>query len=59
MVIIKNTMLTRNDLFRHYCQHDNALMLDIIIQAAFKSMSDYELAKAFNLRVLRRGYFVN
>lgn len=52
-------MLTRSDLFRHYCQQNNTLMQDIGIQAMFKSLSDSELAREFNLRVLRRGYFIN
>lgn len=49
-------MITRNDLrLQHFGRYaDEAGNI-----AAFKMMSDNQLAKYFNLKVLRRGYFVN
>lgn len=46
-------MITRNTIYRWFkIEHDAP---DFI----FKSMSDDDLAKDYNLKVLRKGYFIN
>lgn len=52
-------MITRNELYRDYCNKKKEYLDDRIIIQAFKSLNDEELAETFNLKVLRKGYFVN
>lgn len=51
-------MITRNDLFKIFCGENKGLSPHIL-QGIFKSTTDEELAKSFNLTILRRGYFIN
>ena len=50
-------MIKRNDLFKDYCRQIAGVAESTQIMI-FNSISDAELARMFNLSVLRRGYFI-
>lgn len=50
-------MIKRNDLFKDYQSQVKDFAISTQIKL-FNSFSDEELAKMFNLSVLRKGYFI-
>ena len=52
-----NQMIKRHDLFKDYCRQITGVAESTQIMI-FNSISDAELARMFNLSVLRRGYFI-
>ena len=52
-------MINRNQLFKEYLRNREAMAPEFILRMAFKSTSDEDLAKMFNLKVLRAGTFIN
>ena len=51
-------MITRNDIFKWFKQDWQGQELSLII-SIFRSYSDESLASTYNLKVLRKGYFIN
>lgn len=51
-------MIKRIDLFNDFHNTWKNKLQDHVIRMIFKSTSDEDLADMYNLRVLRKGYFI-
>jgi hypothetical protein len=51
-------MITRNEIFNWFKKEWHCLDVGFIA-LMFKGLSDEQLAKSYNLKVLRKGYFIN
>lgn len=52
-------MVTRNQLFQEFKKQNEGFAPLLMMETIFKTTTDEQLAKSFNLKVLRRGRFVN